>query len=74
VEVKIGVQNVGREIVLESSQSPEEVAAAVSKAVGGGDVLQLKDDRGRLVLVPTKTLAYVEIGVEESRRVGFGAL
>lgn len=74
MEVKIGVQNVGREIILESSQSPEEVAAAVNEAVGGSAVLELKDERGRFLIVPTKTLAYVEIGVEESRRVGFGAL
>jgi hypothetical protein len=74
VEVKIGVQNVAREILLESSQSAEEVAAAVKEAVSGSQVLQLQDDKGRLVIVPTQTLAYVEIGVEESRRVGFGAL
>jgi hypothetical protein len=74
VEVKIGVQNVAREIVLESSQTHEEVATAVSEALANGQTLQLKDDKGRLVVIPSQTLAYVEIGVEESRRVGFGAL
>jgi hypothetical protein len=74
VEVRIGVQNVTREIVLESSQSPEDVAAAVNAALDGGPVLQLTDEKGRFLIVPTHTLAYVEIGVEEARRVGFGAL
>jgi hypothetical protein len=75
VEVKIGVQNVARELVLESAQSADEVAAAVSEAIGGKDgVLQLRDEKGRLVVVPVASVAYVEIGVEESRRVGFGSL
>jgi hypothetical protein len=75
VEVKIGVQNVARELVLESSQSADEVAGAVSEALAGGDgVLRLRDEKGRLVVVPVGALAYVEIGVEESRRVGFGSL
>jgi hypothetical protein len=73
VEVKIGVQHVTREIVLESTQTPEEVAAIVTEALGSS-TLQLTDERGRLVVVPTQSLAYVEIGVEETRRVGFGAL
>lgn len=74
VEVKIGVQNVAREIVLESSQTPEEVAAVVDESLSKGQNLRLTDERGRVVLVPLQTLAYVEIGVEESRRVGFGSL
>ncbi|MFP5346292.1 MAG: DUF3107 domain-containing protein [Actinomycetes bacterium] len=72
MEVKIGVQNVSREIVLESSQTPEQVAEAVDAALAGAPSLRLTDDKGRLVVVPTTSLAYVEIGVEETRRVGFG--
>ncbi|MFZ5872781.1 MAG: DUF3107 domain-containing protein [Actinomycetota bacterium] len=74
MEVKIGVQNTPREIVIESSQSPEEVAGVVDAALADGTVLRLTDDRGRVVVVPVPALAYVEIGVEERGRVGFGAL
>lgn len=74
MEVKIGVQNVAREVVLESSQTPEEVAALVSQSIDAGTSLELKDERGRLLVVPAQSLAYVEIGVEETRRVGFGSL
>ena len=74
MEVKIGVQNVAREIVLESSQRPEEIAALVGESIDAGTSLELKDERGRLVVVPAQSLAYVEIGVEETRRVGFGSL
>ena len=74
MEVKIGVQNVAREIILESTQKPDELAALVAESIDGGQTLKLTDDRGRLVVVPAQSLAYVEIGVEETRKVGFGAL
>jgi hypothetical protein len=74
VEVRIGVQNVAREVVLESTQSPAEVTAAVAAAIKGGTTLSLQDERGRTVIVPATALAFVEIGAEEARRVGFGAL
>jgi hypothetical protein len=72
VEIKIGVQNVGREIVLESVEDPDSVAKVVEEAITSGSELRLKDDKGRLIIVPGKALAYVEIGAEEQRRVGFG--
>ena len=72
MEIKIGVQNVGREIVLESNQDAETVAKVVGEAIKGGGELRLTDDKGRLIIVPGKALGYVEIGAEEVRRVGFG--
>ncbi len=73
MEVKIGVQHVAREIVLESSQTAQEVSKAVAAALKGSS-LELTDEKGRLVVVPSAALAYVEIGAEESRRVGFGGV
>ena len=72
MEIKIGVQNVGREIVLESAQDAETVSKVVGEAINEGSELRLKDDKGRLIIVPGNALAYVEIGAEEVRRVGFG--
>ena len=75
MEVKIGVQYAARELVLESAQSPDEVATAVSEALRADiGVLTLVDDKGRRVLVPADKLAYVEIAETEQRRVGFGAM
>ncbi|MDJ0355579.1 DUF3107 domain-containing protein [Paenarthrobacter sp. PH39-S1] len=74
MEIKIGIQNVGREIVLESAQNADEVATLVSEAISKGSELRLTDDKGRVVIVPANVLGYVEVGAEESRRVGFGAL
>ncbi|WP_028279101.1 DUF3107 domain-containing protein [Arthrobacter sp. H5] len=73
MEIKIGIQNVNREIVLDSDQSADEVADIVAKAMNGGAELRLADSKGRNVIVPANVLGYVEIGAEESRRVGFGA-
>ncbi len=74
MEIKIGIQNVGREIVLDSAQTAEEVAKLVSDALSKGAELRLIDDKGRIIIVPGQSLGYVELGAEESRRVGFGAL
>jgi hypothetical protein len=72
VEVRIGVQNVSREVIIESTQTPDEVAAAVAASVAGGDALSLTDDRGRVTVVPAGALGYVQIGESEKRGVGFG--
>jgi formaldehyde-activating enzyme involved in methanogenesis len=74
VEVKIGIQNVGREIVLESAQDAEAVAKVVAEAIAKGSELRLNDEKGRQIIIPANVLGYVEIGAEEVRRVGFGAL
>ena len=72
MEVKIGVQQSAREIALESPLSADEIASAVRAALADGGVLTLDDEKGRRVIVPADRLAYVEIGAESSRRVGFG--
>lgn len=72
MEVKIGIQNVGREIVLESTQDADAVAKLVADAIGQGNELRLTDEKGRVVIVPAAVLGYVEIGAQEQRKVGFG--
>ncbi len=74
MEVKIGIQNIGREIVLESAQEADAVAKVVGEAIAKGTELRLTDEKGRLIIIPANVLGYVEIGAEEVRRVGFGAL
>jgi hypothetical protein len=73
VEVKIGVQYSPRELVLESSQSPDDVEKAVAKALSDGGLLSLTDEKGRRVVVPAERIAYVEIAKAEQRKVGFAA-
>lgn len=72
MEVRIGVQNVARELVFESAQTSEEVSAAVATALSDSSTLQLVDEKGRLIVVPVASLGYVDIGAQEVRKVGFG--
>ncbi|HUR51963.1 MAG TPA: DUF3107 domain-containing protein [Mycobacteriales bacterium] len=75
MEVKIGVQFATRELVIESDQTADEVAAAVAEALRADlGVLTLVDEHGKRVLVPADKLAYVELGEPSQRRVGFGAI
>jgi Protein of unknown function (DUF3107) len=72
VEVKIGVQHTPREIVLDSTLSPAEVERTVRDALKDpAGVLSLVDEKGRLVVVPSAVVAYVEIADADHRRVGF---
>lgn len=74
MDVRIGIQNSPRELSFETSQSAAEVEQAVGAALAGQAAhLQLRDDKGTIYVVPAAALAYVEIGSEESRRVGFVA-
>lgn len=74
MEVKIGVQNVAREITLESDESPEQVSETVRQALADGGLLSLTDEKGRLVLVPVASIGYIDIGAAEKGKVGFGRL
>jgi hypothetical protein len=73
VEVKIGIAESARELVVSSDQTPDEVQALVDAAFGGtGDgLLRLVDEKGRRYLVRAEQIAYVEIAPDDTRRVGF---
>ena len=74
MEVKIGVQYAPREIVVETNSSQEDIESALSDALRTGTLFTLVDDRGRRVHIPADKLAYVEIGEQLERRVGFGTM
>ena len=72
MEVKIGIVESPRELVVSSDQTPDEVQKLVDASLNGGDpLLKLVDDKGRRFLVRADQIAYVEIAPAE-RRVGFG--
>ena len=72
MEVKIGIQSVPRELVVDTNSSIEEVERILTAAVSDGGVFMLTDDKGGKVLVPADKIAYVELGGAEPRRIGFG--
>ncbi|ORB85929.1 ATP-binding protein [Mycobacterium kansasii] len=73
MEVKIGITDSPRELVFASTQTPDEVEELVGAALReDSGLLSLSDDRGRRFLIDATKIAYVEIGVADARRVGFG--
>jgi hypothetical protein len=73
VEVKVGITDSPRELVFSSTQTPAEVEEAVSVTLrDGSGLLGLSDEKGRRFLIHSSKIAYVEIGVADGRRVGFG--
>jgi len=72
VDIRIGITNSPREISFETAQTAGEVEKVVGDALDGGkSYVTLADSKGKTYLVPTASLAYVEVGSEESRKVGF---
>ena len=74
MDIRIGIANSPREINFESSQTSAEVEKTVSDALSAdAKFVKRVDGKGNVYVVPTASLAYLEIGSEESRRVGFVA-
>jgi hypothetical protein len=72
VDVKIGIKQSARELSFESNESASSIESTLSAAYAGGSAtVKFTDNKGRQFLVPTDSIAYVEIGAEETRRVGF---
>jgi hypothetical protein len=74
VEVKIGIQSVQRELIVETDLTASELERDLSDALadGGHSVFTLPVSKGGKVVVPADKIAYVEFGAAEARRVGFG--
>ena len=72
MEVKIGVQSIPRELVVETPSSPDEVERSLLAALKDGGMFTLRDERGGQVMVPVEKIGYVELSGAETRRIGFG--
>lgn len=73
MEVKVGIQHVNREIVVETAATAADIEKSFADAVEAESVFTLLDDHGRKVLIPAARIAYLDLGEENARRVGFGA-
>lgn len=71
MEVKIGVQNAQRELVLDTDSTPDDIESKLTEALAAGGVLRLADVKGRAVVVPADKIAYVELGSPTASTVGF---
>ncbi|MBX3093395.1 MAG: DUF3107 domain-containing protein [Cryobacterium sp.] len=74
MEIRIGIINSARELAFESNQSAGDIQKIVSTALeSDATFFTIADEKGREFIVPVSSLAYVEVGSESSRRVGFVA-
>lgn len=72
MEVRIGVRENGAALSFESAMSPKELSALIANAIKSNEPLvELTDEKGKTILVPTTSIAYVEISADQGRRVGF---
>ncbi|HEU5158101.1 MAG TPA: DUF3107 domain-containing protein [Streptosporangiaceae bacterium] len=75
MQVRVGVQLVPKELVVETKQSADEVQQALGDALESPTGLfVLKDVRGGRIVIPAQHVGYLEIAEEENRQVGFGTL
>ena len=74
MDVRVGVTQTAKEIHVElpDGSDQDKVIADVEAALSAeSGVLWLTDRKGRRVGVPAAKVAYVEIGQEDERKVGF---
>lgn len=74
MEVKIGVQSIPRELVIETPSSPDEVERSLMTALKNGSMFIVRDEKGGTILIPAEKIGYVEMSGSEQRRMGFGNL
>ncbi|HWJ52336.1 MAG TPA: DUF3107 domain-containing protein [Propionibacteriaceae bacterium] len=74
MDIKVGIQHVTREVVVDSADTANDVEKAFTEALSDDGFLRLNDAHGRKVLIPAGKIAYIDIGEENARRVGFGTL
>ena len=72
MEVRIGVRENGAALSFESAMTAKELSAQIANAIKTSEPLvELKDEKGKTILIPTSSIAFVEIGADQGRRVGF---
>jgi Protein of unknown function (DUF3107) len=75
VEVKIGIQSVPRELIVDTDATAEEVERDLAVALAapeGKALLALTTQKGGRVLIPADKIAFIEFSTDQARRVGFG--
>jgi hypothetical protein len=72
VQVRIGIQSVAKELIIDTALAAEEIQRSLSEALQSENgVFVLIDERGGRVLIPAAHVGYLEITEDEARQVGF---
>ncbi|MCT9820442.1 DUF3107 domain-containing protein [Microbacterium sp. W1N] len=74
MEIRIGITNTARELSFESDETAESIRTSVAAALESkAAFVTFADAKGNSYIVPTAGIAFVEVGTDHSRRVGFVA-
>lgn len=72
MDIKIGLADSPRELTIKLPEGQEDTIATVEQAISGGQAtLKVEDDKGRIYLIRTDRIVYVEQGTAAARSVGF---
>lgn len=74
MEIKVGVKHINREVVVDTTDKPDQVREALTTALADDGLFVVTGERGRTVLIPSSGIGYVEIGEQNARPVGFGTV
>jgi hypothetical protein len=79
MEVKIGIQSVPRELIIETDETQAEIEAGLERALaayrageGPSPIFTVTSTKGGRVLIPADKVAFIEFSTDQARRVGFG--
>lgn len=74
MEIRIGITNTARELSFESDEAAESIRKDVAAALESkAAFVTFTDSKGSSYIVPTAGIAFVEVGTDHARRVGFVA-
>ncbi len=74
MEIKIGIQDVARELTVETDTTAAQVEKDLAKALADNGLLTLSEGKGRKVMIPVAKIAYLDLGQDKARPVGFGTV
>jgi hypothetical protein len=75
LEVKIGIQSIPRELVVDTDTPADEIERSLSEALSGSagqSVFAINTLKGGRLLIPADKIAFIEFSPDQARRVGFG--
>jgi hypothetical protein len=80
MEVKIGIQSVLRELIIETDETQAEIEAGLERALAAyrtgeglpSPIFTVTSTKGGRVLIPADKVAFIEFSTDQARRVGFG--
>ena len=81
MEVKIQIQSVPRELIIETDETQAQIemrlGEALSAYLGGTEgrpspVFTVTSSKGGRVLIPADKVAFIEFSTDQARKIGFG--